>query len=253
MKTVDFKSIPGKKNVGDTLKRRKFVIPSLVTAIGIFCGFLAMVNAFKGNLEYSVHCIALAFILDGLDGRIARRLNATSPFGREFDSLSDLVAFGIAPASLVYSWAYSELLDQFGILLAFIFVISGAARLARFNTKATNSVSPDKKFEGLPIPGAAMTLATIVYWHPEPIHNFASIIPVALYMLLISALMLSSISYFSPKRLSFPSISPRVLLIILCTVVALAWYFLRLALMLGFSIYALSGLFLYLKQHFVKK
>ena len=149
MKTKE-KKIPSL--VKNRFKSHAFVIPSIVTSVGIFCGFLAVLSSLNGNLDYAVRCIALAFILDGLDGRIARRLNATSDFGRELDSLSDLVAFGIAPAVLIYVWAFQPLAGDFGVLITFAYLVCGATRLARFNVRESNETKENKKsFEGLPI------------------------------------------------------------------------------------------------------
>jgi len=126
----------GKRFVREKLKGKVFLVPSFITVLSIFCGFLALLSSFQGKFLYAAQCIGIAFILDGLDGRVARRLKATSEFGREFDSLSDLVAFGVAPASLLYSWAFGHIADEFGVLVSFVFVVCGATRLARFNVAA---------------------------------------------------------------------------------------------------------------------
>ncbi|MCB0322004.1 MAG: CDP-diacylglycerol--serine O-phosphatidyltransferase, partial [Bdellovibrionales bacterium] len=157
----------------DRLQGKTFLIPSFITVVGIFCGFLAAISATRGEFVYACKCIALAILLDGLDGRVARKLNATSAFGREFDSLSDVVAFGVAPAILVYSWGFNRVADEFGLLIAFVFLVCGATRLARFNITSTGELvlrkSAGSGFQGLPIPGAAAAIASIVYCFPAPI------------------------------------------------------------------------------------
>jgi CDP-diacylglycerol---serine O-phosphatidyltransferase len=221
------------------LHEKVFLIPSLVTAGAFFCGFLATISIFRGHYEYAVGCIALSFILDGLDGRVARRLNATSPFGRELDSLSDVVAFGVAPALLVYSWGLSRLADEFGVLVAFLFAVCGGARLARFNVNTSDE--PKKHFQGLPIPAAAAALCSLVYFHPVPLDNtFAVAFCVAL-TLLLAVLMVSSIPYASVKHLKFTSKHARRDMLIFGLAVALLWYHSRLLIFIGLLGYVASG------------
>ena len=101
--------------------RRRYLVPNLVTLGNMFCGYLAIMYATSHRLSESVLTLTIAILLDGLDGRVARKLNATSPFGMEFDSFSDLVSFGVAPAILVYHWAFSSTADEFGVFITFIF------------------------------------------------------------------------------------------------------------------------------------
>ena len=127
------------------LQGKVFLIPSFITAVAIFCGFYALIGAIKGRFDHACLAIGLALLLDALDGRVARRLNATSEFGREIDSLSDIVSFGIAPAILIYQWAFNSLADDFGLLVSFLFVACGASRLARFNVMAAAPLAEQKK------------------------------------------------------------------------------------------------------------
>ena len=244
--------------VKDRFKNHAFIIPSLVTATGIFCGFLAVLSALNGQLRYATGCIALSFFLDGLDGRIARRLNATSDFGRELDSLSDLVAFGMAPAVLVYVWAFQPAAGDFGVLVTFAYLVCGASRLARFNVREQNPVpNASRSFEGLPIPAAAATVASLVFAIPNYSHSETSLTFVSIFMLSIAVLMVSSISYGSPKYLKLSNISPRFIMIIISAAVAIAWYNAQVVFITGFMIYVLSGpliwVYSFLKSRFSQK
>lgn len=230
----------GKGLMRSKLRGKAFVIPSLITVLGIFCGFLAMLSAFKGRFEYAAVAIGLAFVFDGLDGRVARRLNATSAFGREFDSLSDVIAFGAAPAVLGYCWAFAELADEFGILVCFLFVVCGATRLARFNVSAI--AEPSKKhFDGLPIPAAALGVVSTVYLHPAPISSMALVSMLAIYFLALAVLMVSTIPFLSIKTVRLTDGNPKLNLVLLSVVVALAWYHSRIAGFVFALSYAASG------------
>lgn len=221
------------------LHGRVFLIPSLITVVAFFSGFLAIFYALRGNFEDATKCIAIAILFDGLDGRIARKLNATSEFGGEFDSLSDLVAFGVAPALLCYEWAYKIRIDDFGILVAFIYVVCGAARLARFNI--TSSVEPKRNFDGLPIPGAAAGLCSVVYCFPATIDNAAAVAIVVVYMLLLAGLMISMIPFFSIKHIKLTPKNIRFTMLLLAACVAIGWYHSRTIILLIATGYALSG------------
>ena len=137
--------------------RRRYLVPNAVTLANLFCGFLAIIYASSFRFEKAVIAIVLAILLDGLDGRVARRLNATSKFGLEFDSFSDLVSFGVAPAMLIYHWAFQQQADEWGVFVTFVYAICAASRLARFNIAPENL----KGFTGLPTPGAAAVVAAL--------------------------------------------------------------------------------------------
>ena len=150
----------------ETLKerwyRRRFLVPNAVTLANMFCGFLAIVYASNGRYEKAALAIGIAILLDGLDGRVARKLNATSPFGVEFDSFSDLISFGLAPAILIYFWAFASGANEFGVIVTFPYCVAAATRLARFNISPPNL----KSFVGLPTPGAAALAAAVVNFAP---------------------------------------------------------------------------------------
>lgn len=218
--------------------RRRFLIPNAVTLANMFCGFLAIIYAASDRFEKACLAIAIAIMLDGLDGRVARRLNATSKFGLEFDSFSDLISFGIAPALVMYYWAFRVNADEFGVAVNFIYALCAASRLARFNISAENL----KSFDGLPTPGAAgFVVAFIHFMMSIGVDQYRLIIGTTT-MLVLGYLMVSKIEFMSIKalRISRLRILGRICLGIL---IALIWYdtaigFLTLAL-----IYCASGPF----------
>jgi len=224
------------------LQNKVFLIPSFVTMVGMFCGFLAIISTFKGNYAYAATAILIAIIVDGLDGRIARSLNATSDFGREFDSLSDLIAFGVAPAVLIFSWGYQTIADEFGILLCFLFVACSATRLARFNIAGSSS----KHFVGLPTPAAAAALVSLAYVYPNALNQGYLVYCLMLYQVTISLLMVSTLQFFSVKHLKLTPGNLRLNFFLVAAVVALTWYDSKKIVLLISTAYAISGPFLYL-------
>jgi len=144
-------------------KRRRgiYLLPNLFTTAALFAGFYAIVAAMNNNYEPAAIAIFVAMILDGMDGRIARLTHTQSDFGVQYDSLSDMVSFGLAPALVVYQWSLSSM-GKLGWLGAFIYAAATALRLARFNTQVT---SADKRFfQGLPSPSAAALIAGLIWW-----------------------------------------------------------------------------------------
>ena len=182
----------------ERFRRGIFLLPNLFTALNMFCGFYAIIAAINGDFVAAGYAVLIAGVFDNLDGKIARATRSTSAFGVEFDSLADLVSFGVAPGLLMYLWALTPM-GRVGWLAAFLYVVCGALRLARFNTQM-GTVSSDY-FVGLPIPaGAGMTVVTILFCHrvgiEDQVHPF-----VFLTMLYILAfLMVSTIRYQSFKK-----------------------------------------------------
>ena len=136
-----------------------FIIPNLFTATSAFLGVLSIIYASKDRIELACWLVIISMILDGLDGRVARMTNTASKFGVEFDSLCDVIAFGCAPAILLY-FSIGQYYGRFGAMVSCLFVVFGAIRLARFNV--TTSVESSKYFIGLPIPSAAIFVATMI-------------------------------------------------------------------------------------------
>ena len=187
-----------KRGNRDRLRKGIFILPNLLTSFNIFCGFYAIISAIDGKFVIGAVAIIVAAIFDMLDGKIARATNTTSKFGIEYDSLADVISFGVAPALLMYMWALRPF-GRIGWLAAFLFMVCGALRLARFNTQ-TGTISSDY-FVGLPIPAAAGFAATTLLFHnrlgllAEP----QSMLLLALIYVL-SFLMVSNIKYYSFKR-----------------------------------------------------
>jgi CDP-diacylglycerol--serine O-phosphatidyltransferase len=178
--------------------RGVYLLPNLITTASLFSGFFAIVAAMDGRFLAAAWAIFIALILDGLDGRIARMTQSTSSFGVQYDSLADLVAFGVAPALLVYLWALKPF-HQFGWVAAFLFVVCGALRLARFNVQS-GSLDP-RYFNGLPIPAAAMVVATAIAFY-DKIGVLVPEKPIFILVMVygLSFLMVSNIKYFSFKK-----------------------------------------------------
>lgn len=226
--------------VKDRFRNQAILVPNFITMIAAFCGFLAILRSISGDFEYATKCIALAIILDGLDGQVARKLNAASDFGREFDSLSDVVAFGVAPSVLLFCWGFQPLADEFGALVSFIYLICTAIRLARFNI--TTSLDPKKYFDGLPSPGAAAAIAALVYFYPTALTSMPAVIFVMGYALLVAYMMVSTIPFASVKYLKITPRNQKYVLLLAGIGVALAWKFSRIFFLLGTLLYLTSGL-----------
>jgi len=225
-----------KQEIKELLYRRRYLVPNAVTIGNMFCGFIAIMYANSGRFDKAVIAILVAILLDGLDGRVARRLNATSKFGIEFDSFSDLVSFGVAPAVLMYQWAFHQLADEFGIALTFVYCLCAASRLARFNISAENL----KAFLGLPTPGAAAFVAAVVNFSPKSGDSFVLVGVGATTMIAISYLMVSTIEFYSIKQFRFSGVKLRARLLV-GLLIALTWYNNSIGLLVLCSSYVLSG------------
>ncbi len=211
-----------KRRADGEIHRGTYILPNLFTTANLFSGFYGIVSTIGGNYQAAAIAILVSCLFDILDGKVARYTNATSRFGVEYDSLADLVAFGVGPALLLYLWALKPF-GRLGWLAAFVFVACGALRLARFNVQV-NSVSK-KYFVGLPIPGAACMVATTVlffYKWKGPDFSASSAILVGVTYLL-GFFMVSNIPYNSLKELEVVKGKPLPALfvvVVLLTVVA---------------------------------
>jgi len=177
-----------------SLRRRGiYLLPNLFTTAALFAGFYAIVQAMNGRYDVSAVAIFIAGFLDGLDGRIARLTGTTSAFGIQFDSLADIVSFGVAPALLAYHWGLGP--GRIGWSLAFLYVVCAAMRLARFNIR---TASADKRyFVGLPSPMAGCVLASIVFAFPEPREARWLAAALAGLVFSVAILMVSRMRYYS--------------------------------------------------------
>jgi CDP-diacylglycerol--serine O-phosphatidyltransferase len=219
---------------------KNYVVPNLVTILGLFCGFYSIIATLNGNYVMAASATLVAFIFDGLDGKLARMLNATSDFGIQLDSLSDLVSFGVAPAILVYKWALAPY-GRLGWMAAFLFTACGALRLARFNVQ-TKKIDP-RFFVGLPIPAAAGVIATSVLFAKEFIgdpNNMTVPVWFTFTIYILAFLMVSNIRYYSCKT-CIQQKSYNVLVVFVLLIFVLGLYP-ELFLFLLSTGYALSGL-----------
>lgn len=203
-------------------RRGFYLLPNLMTTASLFCGFYGLVAAIRYDFERAAVAVLASFFFDGLDGRIARATRTTSQFGVQYDSLADLVAFGVAPAVLAFTWALGDA-GRIGWLAAFLFVACGALRLARFNTQAQKG--PLGHFKGLPIPAAAALVATMVlFTHGLNLEGRIPAVLVLGTLYVLSFLMVSGIGYQSFKDMEVVRRKPfqTLVLCVLLLVVILA-------------------------------
>jgi CDP-diacylglycerol---serine O-phosphatidyltransferase len=252
-------------------RRAAYVVPSLFTAGNIFLGFLALLRTIQGAMVFPLHpqegaeqfafaakVIGLSVLLDGLDGRIARMTNTTSAFGAELDSLADVISFGIAPAVLAYFWGVQfvdpqaapiafDQIQNLGKLVAFLFLLCGAARLARFNVQKNpqpkNPGRPDRKyFVGLAIPSGAGMLAAVVYFNNgQPINFWLYTLAWLVLTGMLSFLMVSTWRYYAFKEVNLLHPRSPLTVILLGTLIVLIFFFSQPVLLIMASAYALSG------------
>jgi len=188
------------------MRRGVYILPNLFTTGNLFCGFWAIISVFQEKFFYAAIAILLASVFDVLDGKVARLSGATSKFGVQYDSLADLVSFGVAPALLAFSWALRPY-GRFGWLAAFLFVVCGALRLARFNVQSSSGEV--KYFKGLPIPAAASMIAlTILLYHRLIETGWVKDIVILVMIYILAFLMVSTIRYLSFKELNLAKRKP---------------------------------------------
>lgn len=253
-------------------RRAAYALPTLFTAGNVFLGFYAILETFQGamqmpsavsgavrHFQLASIAIGVAVFLDGLDGRIARLTNTASDFGREMDSLADVIAFGIAPAVLAFAWgvqfvdpgidrATLEYLHRAGYFVAFVFLLCGAMRLARFNIQKnpvpSNPGRPDRKyFVGLPIPAAAGMVAAVVYAaESEPLHNWILSAAWLCLLALLSFLMVSTWRYPSFKDLNLTKPRSPLMFVLLGSLIYLILNFSQPVLLGMASCYVGSGI-----------
>ena len=232
---VDAPSVP------DPVKRRRgiYILPNLFTTASLFCGFYAIVQAMNGRFEQASIAIFVAMIFDGLDGRVARMTNTQSAFGEQYDSLSDMVSFGAAPALIMYEWALRGL-GKWGWTAAFVYCAGAALRLARFNTNI--GVVDKRYFQGLPSPAAAALVAGFVWIFNdlgiagEEVRWYAFVLT-----LFAGVTMVSSIPYWSGKEINLRRSVPFMVIPAVALAYALVSSYPPGVLFALFLCYALSG------------
>jgi CDP-diacylglycerol---serine O-phosphatidyltransferase len=253
-------------------RRAAYALPTLFTAGNIFLGYISILRSFRGAMlaasgvagaadHFTVAAIAIgaAVFLDGLDGRIARMTNTTSDFGREMDSLADVISFGLAPAVLAFAWGvqfvggafppqYRGELFNFGYFVAFLFLLCGAARLARFNVQKNpipkNPGRPDRKyFVGLPIPAAAAVVAAVVFASgAEPLVWWPLAVAWLALLALLGFLMISTWRYYSFKGISLNKAYSPLIIILLGALIYAIWNYPRTVLLVMSVVYVGSGI-----------
>ena len=226
-------------------RRGIYLLPNMVTTAGLFAGFYAIVAAMNGRFEAAAIAIFIAMVMDGLDGRVARLTNTQSDFGVQYDSLSDMVCFGLAPALVIYEWSLRYMVSvgwaKLGWLAAFIYAASAALRLARFNAQV--ATAEKSYFRGLPSPSAAGVLAGLV-WAATDLGLEGEALVYLAFVLTVSMglLMVSNIRYYSFKEFGFKNRVSFVAILVVVLVYAFASIDPPKVLFLGFLVYSIFGI-----------
>ncbi len=210
--SISTRKMSAKERCVQTPKQGIYWLPNMLTTAALFCGFYAIIAGVNQQFEQGAIAIFIAMVFDALDGRVARMANATSEFGAEYDSLSDMVSFGIAPAMLVYSWGLNEL-GKFGWVAAFIYVAAAALRLARFNTQV--GIADKRYFQGLPSPAAAGVLASFVWIMGDASFSQLTVVFVSLLTVASGLLMVSNFRYHSFKEFRLKDRVPFITMLLL--------------------------------------
>lgn len=228
--------------VNKKVKRGVYLLPNVLTTFGLFAGFFAIILATRGQYADAAVAIFVAMLWDGLDGRVARLTNTQSEFGAQYDSMADMISFGVAPALLMYFWQFSDM-GKAGWLAAFVYTAAGALRLARFNTQISNE---DKRyFQGLPSPAAAALIAGMV-WTKQSIGvtDYDQYLTLVSWVILVGAgvLMVSNVRYYSFKDINLKGRSSFKFLLIATLILIVVTVWPSAILFVFFLAYALSGL-----------
>ena len=228
-------------------RRGIYILPNIFTSLNLFCGFYAVIASIDGKFLAAAVAIIIGVVFDILDGKIARATNTTSKFGIEYDSLADLISFGLAPGVMIFLWALKPL-GRIGWLAAFLFMACGALRLARFNSQA-GTVSSDY-FVGLPIPaGAGMSAAAVLFCHRFGFSGKLHPILILVLLYLLSFLMVSTIKYNSFKKPElFKKMNFNVLVAVILVLIFIAAQPSIALFLLGIT-YVISGPFSAIRHH----
>jgi CDP-diacylglycerol--serine O-phosphatidyltransferase len=228
----------------DLRRRSIYLLPNLFTTGALFAGFYAIVQAMNSKFEYAAVAIFIAMVLDGLDGRVARLTHTESEFGAEYDSLSDMVSFGVAPALLMYEWAFRSI-GKWGWFAAFIYCVGTALRLARFNTNI--EVVDKRYFQGLPSPAAAALVAGFVWVMLDNHFTGFELRWIAVGVTVFAGLsMVSNLRFYSFKDFNMRKSVPFIAIFLLALFFILLSSYPPGVLFLLFLGYALSGYVLWL-------
>ena len=248
MESADLKPRPARHG----LSRGIYLLPSLFTAGTLVCGYVALLSTLRGDFEYAAKAIGYAIVFDMLDGRIARLTNSSSDFGREFDSLADVISFGVSPAFLAFAWGVRPIEDivgtqvaqhlrEAGWVITFAFVICGAARLARFNIHSARPAQDRRHFVGLPIPGGAGVIAAVVHWAKYPVNDWIYGVVWLIVVGLVAFFMVSRMRYPTFKTVDFRRRRSYMGIILIGIAVYAIWAYSEYALLVIAVVYALYG------------
>jgi CDP-diacylglycerol--serine O-phosphatidyltransferase len=271
------------------MRRGMYILPSIFTAANVLLGYYAIMQVIRGTVDYAVaqashtapsgtahfdiaaKAIGFAVLFDGLDGRVARMMGTASDFGRELDSLADVITFGIAPALLAWAWGFHQIassganpdliatLGRAGAVASFMFLIAGASRLARFNISVnpqpSNPGRPGKKyFVGMPIPAGAGVMAAVVHFFTgDPLERWALAIVWLVVIVTVSYLMVSTWRFYSFKDINLKARQPARLVVLIGGMGALIFLFSKPVLFVIALMYMLSGIFWRLHWVFRRK
>jgi CDP-diacylglycerol--serine O-phosphatidyltransferase len=258
------------------MRRGVYILPSLFTVGTLVCGYYAILATLRGSLaltaggveglsvtafDNAAKAIGWAILFDGLDGRIARLTNSTSAFGREFDSLADVITFGVAPAILAYAWGIRAVSESFGTpliehfrqlgwIVTFAYVICGAARLGRFNIESVKPTADRRYFVGMPIPAAAGTIAAAIHWEKTPLVQWGYSLCWMGVVAILAFLMVSRMRYYSFKTLDLRRRRSYIAIIFLGLIIWAIWVYSEHVLLAIALTYTLSGIALRLTSRF---
>jgi CDP-diacylglycerol--serine O-phosphatidyltransferase len=244
-----------KRKLSKKRRRGIYILPNLITSAGLFGGFYAIIATIQGRYESAAIAVIISAIFDSMDGRIARLTHTTSHFGTEYDSLSDLVAFGLAPGILAFQWALAPF-GRLGWLAAFVYVACGALRLARFNVQ--KSIQDPNYFRGLPIPAAACFIASLVLFVSNLAETFEgkSVIIITIVFSL-AFLMVSTLPYYSFKRFDIRKPKPLSALVSVILLFVIIAQDPKIMLFLIILCYTLSGpvvtFYRFYRKHFLAR
>src|SRR5277367_3417727 len=243
-------------------RRGIFLLPSLFTAANLLCGYYAVVASLAGSWEdfdHAAKAIGLAILFDSLDGRVARMTGTNTEFGVQFDSLADVVSFGIAPAVMAFAWGVRslsdqgsqrvELIGQLGWFFCLAFLICCAWRLARFNVQGM-APGGSKNFVGMPTPAAAGVIASLVHGFKVPLHELKWSVAWFVLAGTLGALMTSTVRYYSFKDIPWTRKQPSLTIVAVCLLVGVVWRFSEYALVIIACTYAAAGVALHVVRFF---
>jgi CDP-diacylglycerol--serine O-phosphatidyltransferase len=237
-------------------RRGIYILPGIFTVANLLCGYYAVLATLEGaptDLDNAARAIGVAILFDSLDGRVARAMGTNSEFGKQFDSLADVVSFGIAPAFLAYVWGVRSLaaneapqalhLTQLGWLIGFFFVVCCAWRLARFNIQGM-APGGSRFFAGMPTPAAAGMIAAVIHFVVYPIQNVKISLLWLLMILALGILMSSSLRYYSFKDIQWSRRQPSLAVVLMALLIGAAIYLSRPTLLAVAGIYSIHGVVL---------